>query len=68
MANYKHRLFKQYKMSLIPFRTYNIYKKTISPGELKKLSRITMLKNSMIVIASNIKKKLENYKFILFKY
>ena len=30
MANYKHRLFKQYKMSLIPFRTYNIYKNNLT--------------------------------------
>ena len=30
MANYKHRLFKQYKMSLIPFHAYNIYKNNLT--------------------------------------
>ena len=30
MADYKHRLFEQQKMNLIPFHTYKIYKNNLS--------------------------------------
>ena len=37
-ANYKHHLFKQYKMNLIPFSTYNTYKNNLSKS-LKNAKR-----------------------------
>ena len=62
MVIYKRRLFKQYKISLIPFRTYNVYKNNL-------IRRIKQGKKNYYVKKFNdCKENLENYKIILFKY
>ena len=53
MADYKHRLFKQQKMNLIPFHTYNIYKNNLS--RRIKLSKKNYYVNKFKDCNSNIK-------------
>ena len=49
MADYKHCLFKQQNINLIPFHTYNIYKNNLS-RRIKLSKIITMLINLRIAI------------------